>query len=1063
MSEWPVEIELPALEAFFARKRSFLPDLSIGPAVPGSTPAGGFCALLDDVIRSRRTDAAFSDLLARIARMRTKKTDFDDFLSALVADGGNLTRHRTATGKRASLWGVTPIINLIPCVQADRLIGSDACSLVFNTYRISAGFDLVLAPQANWIALNAPSHLVTYRWMVFIWSMLRFDNFFLFNDQGIVIPVGGYGSDRFGINLTEMKLLKAAGKALYTMAYGADHRSRRKTLELGKYNFCAECPDIGRFCICDDTQAGQMLETISEYSTANLTSGLSTYYVPEAVNLNYLVVEAATYPIGAPSGKHEGPLRILHCPNHEHFKGTHYLREAVERLRNEGSALELRLLSGVSNAAVREAMLHADIVADQFLGGMFGYTAVEAMAMGRPVLCYLAHDDLVPDLSNCPIINASPDRIYEVLRDLLNRRDELSIIGERSRRYVEQQLDLEPFGQRLAALYRSTVPGYEAGLAAASTGSVVEAFKRWLGVDDTSGSRTGEVIGPPTVPDRLDWARALVKRYPLLRPFARFCWRRLCALRSLAGVVVRRCRAAGARLRRLTIQPRSLSGRFAGRNVLASIRRVGGRIAGQNVLGRIRRVGGRVAGQHVLARLRRVGGRVAGLVKGRLARVRRSVARTAQRVTRTVPQAFGSALVAGAVPIGRLATTLRMRLGRPRTLWGVTPIITLRLLSRCDRALGLDSESFVFTTYSVTSNFDVNLKQVTNWLIKRHPRLYRPYSQCVFAYALLRYDVFNYFFDRGVEAPLGRMGLNEGELQALQRAGKRLFVYTYGADVRTRERTEALGRYTFCTECPEVGRFCICDESAGRANTELVSRYATGMLAMGDMCVYVPGHRELHFWPLDLATIEYCGHRQRGDGVLRVAHATNQPWFKGTAHLVDAVEKLRAEGLPVELVSVSGLPNTEVLRVFSEVDLVAEQFLGGFHGYTALEAMAVGKPVISYIRDRERLAGPEECPIISATPEEIEAVLRDLLAGRYDLAELGRRGRRYVERYYAIDAVSRSLARVYLECGDFPPRVEATLRQAIAGLQEDGAPDDFGYVSSGQGDDRNAPARARQR
>ena len=61
-----------------------------------------------------------------------------------------------------------------------------------------------------------------------------------------------------------------------------------------------------------------------------------------------------------------------------------------------------------------------------------------------------------------------------------------------------------------------------------------------------------------------------------------------------------------------------------------------------------------------------------------------------------------------------------------------------------------------------------------------------------------------------------------------------------------------------------------------------------------------------------------------------------------------------------------------------------------------------------------------DCPIISATPDELETVLRDCLAGKYDFDELGRRGRRYVEKYYAIDAVARELARTYLETANFP-------------------------------------------
>lgn len=951
------------LDEFIARQPASLALVGLPVGTNGKGSGRRFFEALDRLIRSCRVDETFEQTVGAMAALRVDVQRFAEFIEAVTADAKVMTALRTARGRRASLWGVTPIINLIPCARADLLAGSDACSLVFNTYKISAEFDLVLEPQSEWVSQNMPRQLADYRWLVFVWAILRIDNFFLFNDQGIIIPVGGYGSANFGISLIELDLLSRAGKAIYTLAYGADHRSRAKTLALGRYNFCSECPDVGRYCICDDAQANAMLAKIDEYSTANLTTGLSTYYIPNAVNLNYLVVDTAHYavaPVPAPSGR---PLRVLHCPNHQHFKGTHYLEAAVARLQHAGVDIELRLIAGVSNREIREEMLEADLVADQFLGGMFGYTAVEAMAMGRPVLCYLAHPDLVPDAATCPVIKATPDDLYEVLARLVADRDCLAEIGTRSRRYVEAQFSLEAFSRRLHELYATTIPGYEAGRAVATGGPVVKALERVLGVAGPGSVVRGTLIGAPSAPRPLDGVRSFIVRYPLLR--------------ALARAVMR----------------------------------------------------GRVARQ--LCDAARSAGRAVGTLRTWLTPIALRVRRTGRRALAVGPVAVADRLVAGAIPVGRALTWLRLWRGRPRSLWGITPIITLGVLARCDRSLGFASESFVFNTYGVTSNFDVNLGRITAWVVEKHPAQYAVYTKLVLAFALLRYDVFHYYFDRGVEVPLNRMGLNERELLALERAGKRLFVYTYGADVRTREQTLALGKYNFCTECPEPGKYCICDEARGRANTALVARYATAMLAMGDMCAYVPGHREMHFWPLDLSRIEYRGARASADGMLRVAHATNQPWFKGTAHLVATVERLREEGLPIELVSMSRLPNTEVLRLLGDVDVVAEQFLGGFHGYTALEAMAVGKPVISYIRDWERLADAEHCPIVSAQPEELEDVLRRFVAGHYDFEDLGRRGRAYVESYYGVDAVARELACVYLECAAFPPNVERKLRRKV--------------------------------
>src|SRR5262249_49188095 len=58
------------------------------------------------------------------------------------------------------------------------------------------------------------------------------------------------------------------------------------------------------------------------------------------------------------------------------------------------------------------------------------------------------------------------------------------------------------------------------------------------------------------------------------------------------------------------------------------------------------------------------------------------------------------------------AAIWRAVFGTPRTLWGVTPIVTLPLLARCDRLLGLKSDSVVFTTYYIANKFDINLERI---------------------------------------------------------------------------------------------------------------------------------------------------------------------------------------------------------------------------------------------------------------------------------------------------------------------------------------------------------------
>ena len=79
----------------------------------------------------------------------------------------------------------------------------------------------------------------------------------------------------------------------------------------------------------------------------------------------------------------------MHAPSHRGVKGTERVVEAVEQLRGEGIPLELELVEGRPHAEARKAYERADILVDQLLVGWYGAVAVELMALGRPVVCFM--------------------------------------------------------------------------------------------------------------------------------------------------------------------------------------------------------------------------------------------------------------------------------------------------------------------------------------------------------------------------------------------------------------------------------------------------------------------------------------------------------------------------------------------------------------------------------------------------------------------------------------------------------------------------------------------------
>jgi hypothetical protein len=384
-----------------------------------------------------------------------------------------------------------------------------------------------------------------------------------------------------------------------------------------------------------------------------------------------------------------------------------------------------------------------------------------------------------------------------------------------------------------------------------------------------------------------------------------------------------------------------------------------------------------------------------------------------------------------AARLGAKLTARRIARGRPASLWGITPILTLPLKARCDRLLGFRSDSLVYTTYVVTSAFDINLSLLARVVYRLVPRYALVLHRLILAWALVRYDIFHFFADRGIMPATGRFGIDCWEMDVIRKAGKCLYVYCYGADVRTREKTLALGRWNFCSDCPEPGKYCICDDTAGEAVMNAIANRATALVSLGDMLTYAPGGEHLAYWPIDVNIVhDLVGIASSGP--LRIAHAPNHTHFKGTRYLREAVAHLRARGFGIELVTVSGVSNTTVLQIFSEADLVADQFIGGAYGYTALEAMACGKPVLTYVRDASLVEAAEECPFLIAQPETIEAVLEWCLTHRECLPAIGAQGRMYVERWHSLPAVAGRFAGLYLRTAAFPEILRQRLQRFVA-------------------------------
>lgn len=244
------------------------------------------------------------------------------------------------------------------------------------------------------------------------------------------------------------------------------------------------------------------------------------------------------------------------------------------------------------------------------------------------------------------------------------------------------------------------------------------------------------------------------------------------------------------------------------------------------------------------------------------------------------------------------------------------------------------------------------------------------------------------------------------ELLTLSLRGVKIFVHFQGSDARQNPPTELAA--------PVRNE---ANNSAARKSELRANRYKKRRIARfskfakkiyfvnPDLSVWLPSDAEfVPYASVDVETINPAPHRARGTELV-IAHAPSNRLVKGTASLEAAVLDLRSQGFPISLQIVEGVQNKEVMRRLAEADVVVDQLVVGWYGALAVEAMALGKPVICYINEADLRAIDAamrvELPIIGSSESSIqETLIQVLQLNDADLAELGEKSRSFSLKWH---------------------------------------------------------------
>jgi glycosyltransferase involved in cell wall biosynthesis len=280
------------------------------------------------------------------------------------------------------------------------------------------------------------------------------------------------------------------------------------------------------------------------------------------------------------------------------------------------------------------------------------------------------------------------------------------------------------------------------------------------------------------------------------------------------------------------------------------------------------------------------------------------------------------------------------------------------------------------------------------------------------------------------------------DIDILRRLGKRIVYSNIGClDGVSQSAFRRWGPYPVCDICKWRDVPSVCSDERNLAWGALRNHLTDFQVNIGGNRADYNDDPRVHevpqfycldpdFWRPDLPIPQ--PHRLPArPGIVRIYHAVGNydlrtreggENIKTTHIIVPAVERLKAAGYPVELVFCKDVPNTEVRYYQAQADIVVDMLTFGFFGANVREALMLGKPSVCFLRP-EWLASMraevpdyvDELPVVSATPETIQAVLVDLVTHPEKRAELGRRGRAFALKWHSSEVGARRMEQIYLE------------------------------------------------
>lgn len=170
-------------------------------------------------------------------------------------------------------------------------------------------------------------------------------------------------------------------------------------------------------------------------------------------------------------------------------------------------------------------------------------------------------------------------------------------------------------------------------------------------------------------------------------------------------------------------------------------------------------------------------------------------------------------------------------------------------------------------------------------------------------------------------------------------------------------------------------------------------------------------------WRMMVVPTDFVPNTNQKKAKPLVIHSPSNRDSKGTKYVIEAVEKLQAEGISFDFQLIENMPHKEALKTYQKADIVIDQLLCPGAGKFATECLAMGKVVMAkmgYGIYPDHHPDIENHPIIDVCPKTIYEILKNTILDSEMRQKKALQARQYVETHLNFDIFCRDML-VFLE------------------------------------------------